>query len=147
MLPLFPSNTRDIIEQIIDMDGRQVTFQVFTYSGCQDCNLDPISGNSTDSYCPTCSGEYWIGTVSGWDVTAHVTWGKSEEKSWETGGMLDNGDCTVKFMHTPEAEEIVHAAKYVIVDDRTMVAIPGGIILRGVPEVNRIIVKLREKER
>jgi hypothetical protein len=62
-----------------------------------------------------------------------------------TGGMIDNGDCMVKFMHTAEAEQIVSEAHYVIVDDREMDV--KDIILRGVPTVNRILVKLKEKEK
>lgn len=146
MLPPFPSNTREIIEQMINMDGREVTFGVIvSQSGCYSCSLDPISNTSTDSFCPVCSGEYWINTYSGWDVTAHVTWGRSEDRDWQTGGMVDNGECSVKFMHTAEAEAIVHSAKYVIVDDREMDI--QRIILRGVPEINRVIVNLKEKER
>jgi hypothetical protein len=148
MIPAFPTNTRAIITEIINQDGRPVTFNVTaSVSGCYNCDLDPISHTSTNSYCPVCSGQYWINTYSGWEVTAHVTWGKSEEKDWQTGGMVDNGECQVKFMHTPEAEEIVHNTEYVVVDDRIMKTIPNGIILRGVPEINRIIVKLKEKER
>lgn len=145
MIPQFPSNTRDIIEQIINQDGRLVTFGVIvSQSGCAYCTLDPISQTSTDSFCPVCSGVYWINTYDEWQTIAHVTWGRSEDRDWMTGGMIDNGECSVKFMHTPEAEAIVHAAEYVIVDNRQMDV--QKIILRGVPQVNRIIVNLKEKE-
>jgi hypothetical protein len=145
-LPPFPTTTRDQINEMIQMDGREVSFYVIdTISGCWLCSLDPITNTSTDSYCPVCSGEYWLETFSGWDVTAHVTWGKSESKSWETGGMLDNGDCTVKFIYSGGYEEIVHSSQFVIVDHREMDV--DKIILRGVPEINRIIVSLKEKER
>jgi len=148
MIPAFPTNTRAIITEIINQDGRQVTFNVLaTASGCYNCDLDPVSNTSIDSYCPVCSGQYWINTYSGWTTVAHVTWGRSEEKDWQTGGMIDNGECQVKFMHTPEAEDVVYRAEYVVVDQRIMQPLPGGIILRGVPEVNRIIVRLREKEK
>ena len=121
ILPPFPSNTRAQIEQMIEYDGRDVTFYVQTsVSGCYNCDLDPVSNTSTDSYCEVCSGVYWIPTYNEWEVKAHVTWGRSEDKAWQTGGMIDNGDCSVKFMHTPEAEAIVHAAEYVVVDDREM---------------------------
>jgi hypothetical protein len=142
----FPTNTRTQIEAIINEDGRPVTFYVVeSVEACDVCSLGPISETSTDSFCPSCSGEYWLPTYSGWAVTAHVTWGKHDEKAWETGGMIDNGECSVKFMHTSSAEEIVHSSQYVIVDDRTMDI--SKIILRGVPEVNRIIVVLKERER
>lgn len=144
-LPLFPSNTKDLIEQMILTDGRPVTFYTATYSGCPICSLDPISDTSVDSFCPVCSGAYWIPTYSGWDVVAHVTWGTLDNKGWETGGMIDNGECTVKFIYSGYMQDIINEAEYVLVDNRTMDVQPG-IILRGVPEINRIIVKLKEKE-
>ncbi len=145
MLPLFPSNTKDLIEEMIMMDGREVTFYTATYSGCSDCSLDPVSNTSVDSFCPTCSGEYWIPTYSGWDTIAHVTWGILDNKNWVTGGMLDDGTCTVKFIYSGWMQEIIDNAQYVVVDERVMDVQPG-IILRGVPEINRVIVKLKEKE-
>lgn len=145
MLPPFPSNTKEQIRQMIDYDGRQVTFYVVeSVSGCYLCDLDPISQTSTDSYCPICSGQYWIETYSGWDVTAHVTWGKHDSKQWETGGMIDNGDCTVKFIFSGWMQDIIDDTKYVIVDDREMNIV--NVILRGVPEINRVLVNLKEKE-
>ena len=131
---------------MINMDGRQVTFYVVeSQSECPICNLDPITQTSTDSFCPVCSGEYWINHYSGWDVTAHVTWGTSENRDWRTGGMIDNGEVSVKFMYSGIYEELVHSSQYVVVDDREMDI--KRILLRGIPEVNRIIVVLKEKER
>src|SRR5689334_15173581 len=98
MLPTFPNDYVDQIRQMIEIDGRLVSFVVATLSGCPVCSLDPISNTSTDSFCPTCSGQYWIPTYSGWDIKAHVTWGVLDDQSWATGGMIDNGACTVKFM-------------------------------------------------
>ena len=145
MIAAFPQ-TRETINSIINEDGRDVTFYIVeSKSGCQDCSLDPITDTSTDSFCLTCSGEYWIPLFSGWTVTAHVTWGKSESRSWETGGMIDNGDCTVKFIYSGGYEEIVHSSQWVDVDGRYMNV--EKILLRGVPEVNRIVVSLKEKER
>jgi len=146
MLPPFPDNTRELIEEMIGMDGRPVTFYVVdSITSCPICNLDPITNTSTDSFCIICSGEYWIPTYSGATMSGHVTWGKMENRAWETGGMLDNGDCTVKVMHTDEREEIIHSSKFVIVDEREMDV--SRIVLRGIPVVNRIIVVLKEKER
>src|SRR3990167_8512846 len=108
MIAPFPQNTRVTIEAIINEDGRDVTFFIVdSQIPCPVCDLDPISNTSTDSYCPTCSGEYWINTYSGWTITAHVTWGMSEDRAWETGGMIDNGDCKVKFIYSGVYEEIV----------------------------------------
>ena len=146
MIAPFPTTTREIIEDIIDEDGRAVSFYVVgSRTGCSVCSLDPITDTSTDSYCETCGGGYWINTYSGWETTAHVTWGKSESRAWETGGMIDNGDCSVKFMHTASGEMIVYSSEYAIVDEREMDV--EKVILRGVPEINRIIVLLKEKEK
>lgn len=131
---------------MIQQDGREVTFFTATYSGCPVCSLDPISDTSTDSFCPTCSGLYWIPTYSGWSTIAHVTWGTLDNKGWESGGMLDNGDCTVKFIYSGYMQDILDNTEYVIVDEREMDVQPG-TIFRGVPDINRVIVKLKEKER
>ncbi len=71
-------------------------------------------------------------------------WGQ-EQRDWVTGGYIDTGDCLVKFMHTQAAEDIVHNAEYVIVDGRELDV--NKITLRGSPDVNRILVKLKEKEK
>ncbi len=146
MLAPFPTNTKQLIEEMIQQDGREITFYTATYSGCSVCSLDPISDTSTDSFCPTCSGLYWIPTYSGWSTIAHVTWGVLDNKGWESGGMLDNGDCTVKFIYSGYMQDIIDNTEYVVVDDREMDVQPG-TIFRGVPDINRVIVKLKEKER
>lgn len=144
-LPQFPNNTREQIEEIINQIARDVTFYVVeSLSGCYSCELDPITNTSIDSYCEICSGEYWIPTYSGWTVSGHVFWGK-EHQGWVTGGQIDGGDCLVKFMHTQAAEDVVHTAEFVIVDGRVMDV--DKITLRGVPEINRILVTLKEKEK
>src|SRR5690349_8728169 len=125
MLPPFPANTRDIITQIIEQDGRPVTFVTATFSGCSVCSLNPISNTSVDSFCPVCSGVYWIPTYSGWTTIAHVTWGLLDNQDWQTGGMVDNGDCTAKFMYSGWMEPIIHDAEYVLVDGRIMDVQPG----------------------
>lgn len=146
MVISFPSNTRDIIEQIIDTDGRMVTFyNVISLSGCWLCNLDPVSNTSTDSYCTVCSGRYWVPTYSGTEVKAHITYGQVDDKSWTAGGLIDNGNIEVKFMHTQELEDLVNDAEFFVVDGREMDV--RRINLRGVPQTNRILVQLKEKER
>jgi len=145
MIPQFPTNTRTTIDAIINQIARDVIFYVVdTLSGCYSCNLDPITNTSQDSYCEVCSGEYWIPTYSSWTVSGHIFWGQ-EQQGWVTGGQLDVGDCLVKFMHTQAAEDIVHNAEFVIVDGRELDV--DKVTLRGVPEINRILVKLKEKEK
>lgn len=142
----FPANTRQYVEAIINQIARDVTFYIVdTLSGCSLCSLDPISNTSTDSFCPLCSGEYWIPTYSGATMSGYVKWGQSEHKDWETGGKIDNGDCIITVLHTAERESIIYSSEYVIVDDREMNF--KDIILRGVPQINRILVVLKEKEK
>ena len=142
----FPNNTRQQIEEMIEQDGRPVTFYIVeSTTECPMCSLDPISNTSTDSFCPTCSGEYWIPVYSGWTITAHVTWGKADNRAWETGGMLDNGDCSVKFMYSGAYQNFVEISEYAIIDSRIMDV--QRVIPRGVPEINRLIVELKEREK
>ena len=141
-----PEISRAVIQAMHDQIARAVTFYVVeSVSGCYLCSLDPITGTSTDSFCTLCSGEYWIPTYSGVTYSGKVTWGTSEEKEWMTGGLVDNGDCLVTILHTPAAEQVVFDSEYVRVDGRELDV--DKITLRGVPEVNRILVKLKEKER
>lgn len=146
LLPPFPNNTRDYIQEMIDQIGRSVFFYaVTTVSGCSLCSLDPITNNSTDSFCPQCSGEYWIPTYSGWEMTAHITYGQVDDKAWMTGGVIDNGQVTVKVMWSGGVSDYINSSEYVIVDNREYDVVD--VVERGVPEVNRILVKLKEKER
>lgn len=146
MLPQFPLDTRATISGIIDMIGRDILFyNVVSISGCYSCSLDVISNTSTDSYCPVCSGNYWIPTYSGTQVKAHITYGTVDDKSWTTGGLVDNGQIEVKFMHTQELEDLVNEAKFFVVDNRELDV--KKITPRGAPQTNRIIVQLKEKER
>lgn len=143
----FPSNSKEIVTAIISQVGRPVTFyNVASVSGCYLCSYDPISDTSTDSFCPVCSGEYWIPTYSGYTVTAKVTWGKSEYDDWVTGGKVENGDCQLTVIHEPEVESTISTSKYVVVDDRQLNL--KSIVLRGIaPTYNRILVILKEKEK
>ena len=146
LLPLFPSNSRDYIEEMINQIGRQITFYlVESWSGCYNCSFDPISETSTDSLCPVCSGNYWIPTYSGMELTAHITYGKVDEKAWVTGGLIDDGTVNVKVMFSGNVADNINNSEYVIVDGREYDVI--NVDVRGVPEVNRILVKLKEKER
>lgn len=146
LLPPFPDNARDYIEEMINGIGRPVSFyNVATLSGCSLCSLDPITDNSTDSFCPQCSGEYWIPTYSGWQMTAHITYGQVDDKMWITGGIVDNGQITVKVMWSGGVADYINESEYVLVDGREYDVV--SVMERGVPEVNRILVKLKEKER
>ena len=137
---------RETVEAIIGQVARDVLFYYPTsLSGCNLCSLDPITNTSTDSFCLQCGGDYWIPTYSGVTMSGKVTWGKSEDKDWQTGGLIDTGDCLVTVLHSTQTENVIFSSEYVEVDGRELDV--KDIILRGTPAVNRILVALKEKER
>ena len=142
MIFTFPSDTADSIDAIRGAIGRDVTFSIPTISACSVCTLDPITNTSTDSFCTTCSGEYWIETYTPVVVSAHVTWGYSEQLGWVTGGQLAEGDCRVQIKYTTVNLNAVDTAKFVTVDGKKLTVIKK--ILRGVKQLNRILVDLKE---
>lgn len=145
MLAPWPTNTREVISGIIDEIGRDVEiWYVWSSYACPVCTLDPITDTSNDSFCPTCSGEYWIDVMSGVEELAHVTWKFDFGNEFQTGGRNFIGDARVKFMHTDEMEDLVKEAKYLIVDGKTMNV--ERTTLLGAPQINRIILDLKEKE-
>lgn len=141
----FPTNTREQIEEIIGMIGRDVEiFYVYSTYGCPDCDLDPVTDTSVDSFCVTCSGEYWIPVYSGVTMSGHVTWKFDYENEFQTGGKVLLGDARVKVIHTDEREAIIKRASYIVVDD-IVLDIEKTTLLGG-PQINRIVMDLKERE-
>lgn len=134
-----------IIDDIRTLIGRCVYFYVPTTSGCGTCSLDPIANTSTDSYCPTCSGLYYITTYSGYGVQGHVTWGNMDELQWPVGGQTFKGDCRLQVKYTDENLNLVNNSDYVVIDSKKMSI--DRYAFRGVPELNRIVIILDEEER
>lgn len=143
----FPTNTSQTIEEIIDAIGRDVEFIQVTFSGCtySGDSLDPVTSTSTNSFCPVCSGLYWIPTYSGIDIKAHITWKPSDVLQWESGGQFYTGDALVKVTYTPEHLDAVENAKYLVVDGKEMTV--RKTTLLGVPQINRILMETVEKEK
>lgn len=143
-LAIWPSDVREKIEEIIGMIGRDVEFfYVYSSYGCPICDLDPVTETSVDSYCPICSGTYWIDVYSGVTMSGHVTWKFDYQNEFETGGRYFVGDVRVKVMHTDEREQLIKRTKYLIVDGKTMNL--EKTTLLGTP-INRIVLDLKEKE-
>lgn len=135
---------RDTIESIIDAVGRDVEFfYVYSTYECPACDLDPVTGTSVDSFCETCSGEYYIDIYSGETMKAHVTWKYDFKNEFETGGKVFIGDAQAKVMHTAERESLIKETKYLVVDGKTMDIIKTTTL--GTP-INRVIVHLKERE-
>ena len=145
MTIIWPDNTGEIITAMRDAIGRDVEFiYVASTIPCSACNLDPVTNTSDNAFCVVCSGTYWIDTVSGYTVNAHVTWSPSDRPQWETGGTMAQGDCLLQIELTDAIEEIIPKTKYVLVDDRTMEIRKQ--MRRGVKTLNRILISLIEKE-
>lgn len=146
---VWPSNTTDIIDDIRDAIGRGVDFYtVASSTPCPVCNLDPVTNTSVDSFCPTCSGLYWIPVYAMCTITGHVTWGNMDIMRWETGGQYFDGDVRVQIKYTPQYLTIVDDAEssgFVVIDNKTMTI--RSRILRGVKAINRILIDLIEKEK
>jgi len=143
----WPSDTVTIIDDIRDAIGRNITINITT-SGipctASGCSLDPVTGLSTDQFCPICSGFYYINTTSGYVVIAHVNWGQADTPIWETGGRVIDGDCLVQIKYTVANLDAVDNAKSFIVDGKTL--IKQAVDFRGVPEINRILITLKQEE-
>lgn len=140
----FPSNTKEVIDSIRGAIGRDVTFiYPVGITGCWVCSLDPVNNTSTDSFCPTCSGNYWINIYQPVTVTGHITWKPMDQLGWETGGQMFLGDCVAQIEYTEQMREIADTSRIVIVDSKEMYV--DRRIFRGVPEINRIVLELKER--
>lgn len=143
---MWPSNTTSVIDDIRGAIGRTVTFHVVASSyECPACGLDPVTGTAINSFCTVCSGNGIIAVLSGVEVSGHITWGFSELLGWKTGGQLDDGECRVQIKYTIANELLVDNSKFVTVDGREMLI--SKRILRGVPQINRILIDLIEKDK
>lgn len=141
---LWPSGTREQIEAMIGEIGRDVDFFVPTVSACFNCSLDPITNTSTDSFCPVCSGVYWIPEYDKTTISGHIVWKYYELDSWQTGGHVFRGDGTIKIMFTEDNYRIATDADHMLADGKILLV--DKVTVRGVPEINRIIIDFKEKE-
>ena len=141
----FPSNTKDIIDDIRDAVGRTITFNVLvSQSGCSACSLDPVTNTSTDSFCTTCGSKYWINTYTDSEVTAHVRWKSMDKENRYTGGSVFEGDCRVQLEYSAANITIINNSETVEVDGKLMSIEKQAY--KGIPELNRIVLILNEEE-
>lgn len=143
----WPSDTTDVIDRIRDAIGRNITVYT-TVSGVactvSGCELDPVTNLSTDSFCPTCSGFYWINTISGLVLNAHVRLRNIDIPVWTVGGFIVDGDAQVQVKYTVSNLAAIDESAYFDVDGKHF--LKKKLSLRGTPAVNRIVVTLDEKE-
>jgi len=147
------AQTVEVTDAIRGAIGRDVYFYGVTLSGCPTCALDPVTNTATDSFCPTCSGRYWIPIYDVTTVSGHITWGGSDGLGWEAGGQIWNGECRLQIKYTDANLALVkhvhenqaNSDSYILVDSKVMEI--KNTTLRGFQQLNRIILELKEKEK
>jgi hypothetical protein len=138
----FPQTT-ETIDAIRGVIGRNITFNYLDHSNaCPVCNRDAVTNESTNPFCLVCSGTYWIPVYSGYTTLAHIFWGKSDNLNWFTGGQIYEGDCRVQVKYSIELVTILNKTKWIEVDGEELSVV--NRIYRGSPEINRIILDLKE---
>jgi len=138
----WPTNTTDIIDEIRYTIGRDILINVrVSGTACPDCSLDPVTNLSTDPFCATCAGEYWLNTISGVTCSAHVRWKSTDQPLRVAGGIIDEGDCYVTIALSGHLGCVQSSVSYVV-DDKLMYM--KNYKVRGVPQPNRITVVLLE---
>lgn len=146
MVITFPSDTEDTIDEIRDAIGRNVNFITVSGVACvaSGCYLDPVTNTSTNPFCVVCSGLHWIPVESTYTVKAHVTFGDADITNWSVGGQHFDGDCRVQVKLTDAITAVLDLdIERVVVDEKNFEI--KSKIYRGVPELNRILIDLIEK--
>jgi len=143
---IFPSNTKEIIDEIRDTIGRNVEIH-YTSSGvaCTTCTQDSLTGRSTDPFCPECGGLGYAETSLMYSGMAHVRWTNVDNSYKAPGGKIDTGNCVVTMEYLDTLPAIIDASDYFLVDDIKLYYIDYD--LRGVQEINRIAVNLQQDPR
>lgn len=141
----YPSNTVEAIDSIRGAIGRDVIFYIPVTTTCSACSYDPVNDTSTNSFCPVCSGEWYIYSYSGISISGHITWGHSDQLGWVSAGQMVDGDCRVQIKYTSANLNTANTAKFLAVDGKKMKV--NRQILRGVKEINRILLDLVELEK
>lgn len=147
MVITWPSNTTDIVDQIRDAIGREIMIN-YTVSGipctASGCYLDPVTNLSTNQFCTVCGGNYWLNDTLPYTVDAHVRSLSLDQPFWAPGGRVMEGDLLVQIKYTPSGLYAVENSVSYIVDSKTFIM--KHFDLRGVPQPNRIVVTLKEKD-
>lgn len=141
----FPTDTKEVIDEIRGTIGRDVTiFVTVTGIACTEptCSLDPVTNLSTNSFCTVCGGNYWLDTISGWTCSGHIRWLGADKPLWVPGGVIEEGDCKVTITHSVGALNNVKNSHHFVVDNIEMYM--KSYRLKGVKPVNRIQVILLE---
>jgi len=142
----WPSDTKEITDQIRTAIGRNITFHTHANStDCPTCLLDPLSGKSTDPFCPTCGGTGYITVETDTEVLAHINWNSIGDQILTPGGHIFDGDCRLSIEYTLANMVLVTTADYILVD--TKKTYMKNYDIRGFKTPNRIIISVVEDPR
>lgn len=143
MLGLYFPNTVDTKDEIRSTIQRSIVINVAVEgTPCPVCDLDPITNTSTNSFCDTCSGVYWLNTTSGYTTSGHVKWVGADQPLYTPGGIIDVGNCIVTIKYTNDNLTAVENSDSFIVDNKDMYL--KTFVTKGVQELDRIRVILKE---
>ncbi len=143
---LFPDNTKEIIDTIRGVIGRDITIYYAT-SGvtCSACDIDTVTGKSLDPFCLVCGGDGVVDEQLDVTVSAHVLWNTVNSLHNTPAGRIFTGDCKATVEYTDDIITIVEASDYFLVDDRKLFLVDYD--LRGVKDVNRVAINLKQDPR
>lgn len=143
---VFPSDTKDIIDAIRDTIGREIEIH-YTTSGavCTTCDIDSVTGRSMNPFCPTCDGRGYLEVPLVYSAQAHVRWTNVGDKYKSPAGEIDTGNCVVTVEYVDGLPIIIDSSDYFLVDDVRLYFMEYD--LRGVQEINRIVVNLQQDPR
>jgi len=128
---------------------RQVLSRAFVINvkasgeACPDCSLDPVTNTSTDPFCVTCGGFYWINNTEAVTLSGHVRWRGQDQPNLYAGGTVPDGDCQVTITYTDQAVTYINKSIDFVVDDRVLSL--KNFQLKGQPTPNRIKIVLVEE--
>ncbi len=92
------------IEEVSFIDTETVYFVKVSSSPCTNCTYDPITGTSSDAFCPVCNGTGTIKTQTKTPITASVDRTTGIENYFEPGGRLQRG-AVIMTVHANQLEE------------------------------------------
>lgn len=141
-VPAFPDIT-EVLDAMRSSIQRPIVINVnIEGTPCPVCDLDPITNTSTDSFCETCDGLYWLNTTSGLLVSGHVRWTRTDQPMYSPGGIIDQGDCIVTVKYSEETLSGIQNSSSFTVDDRDLYL--KNYVQKGVQQINRIRIILKE---
>jgi len=138
----------EVLSGILKAVGRGFTINVKSSgSACPLClasgYLDPVTNSSTNSFCPSCYGLYYLNTPSGIPASGHVRWINSEIPRQYPGGQIPDGDCIITVAYSDEIRSNIERAKSFTVDGKNLTL--KSYTPRGAKVPNRIILTLKQE--